>query len=122
MEKLVDVQREKSDAVVAEIAADDAAQSFAALGASVRLAILRRLVRAGPDGTPVGALQDSLGIAASTLSHHLRALGQAGLIRQIRDGRTLRCVANFDMIEALAAFLINECCADRTELDGRSTE
>ncbi|MFQ5567100.1 MAG: ArsR/SmtB family transcription factor [Paracoccaceae bacterium] len=90
----------------------EAAEAFAALGSEVRLAILRALVRAGEAGLPVGALQQRLAIAASTLSHHLRALIQAGVLEQTRDGRTLICRARYDRIQGLAAFLVRECCAD----------
>ncbi len=90
----------------------EAAEAFAALGSEVRLAILRALVRAGEAGLPVGALQQRLAIAASTLSHHLRALVRAGVLEQTRAGRTLICRARYDRIQGLAAFLVNECCAD----------
>jgi DNA-binding transcriptional ArsR family regulator len=90
----------------------EAADAFAALGSEVRIAILRSLVRAGEAGLPVGALQQHLAIAASTLSHHLRALIQAGVLEQTRDGRTLICRARYDRIQELAAFLVSECCAD----------
>jgi ArsR family transcriptional regulator len=72
----------------------------------------RTLVRAGEAGLPVGALQQRLAIAASTLSHHLRALIQAGVLEQTRDGRTLICRARYDRIQGLATFLVYECCAD----------
>lgn len=90
-----------------------AALAFAALGSAPRLAVLRALVRAGDEGLPVGQLQERLGMAASTLSHHLRALVQAGVIAQIRDGRSLRCCAQYETVRGLAAFLLSECCADR---------
>ena len=93
--------------------ADDAASAFAALGSPARLSILRALVRAGPEGLPVGALQERLGIAASTLSHHLKALTQAAVVVQAREGRVLRCTADYATINALAAFLIEECCVDQ---------
>ena len=99
-----------------------AAHAFAALGSEARLSILRALVRAGPGGMPVGALQDRLGLAASTLSHHLKAMVQAGILRQAREGRVLRCTADYDRINALAAFLIKECCADETAIDPSELE
>jgi DNA-binding transcriptional ArsR family regulator len=95
----------------------EAAEALAALGSEVRLAILRALVRAGERGLAVGALQSRLAIAASTLSHHLRALIQAGVVEQTRDGRTLICRARYQRIQGLAAFLVSECCADLTETD-----
>lgn len=94
----------------------EAAAAFAALGSGVRLAILRALVRAGEAGLTVGALQQRLAIAGSTLSHHLRALMQAGVLEQRREGRTLVCRARYDRIRGLAAFLVSECCADATEM------
>jgi len=90
----------------------EAAEAFAALGSEMRLSILRALVRAGESGMAVGALQQRLAIAGSTLSHHLRALIQAGVLEQTRDGRTLICRARYDRIQGLAAFLVSECCAD----------
>ena len=105
------------------IGADDVALAFAALGSEVRLSILRTLVRAGPDGLPVGAIQEKLGMAASTLSHHIRALVQAGVLTQRREGRVLMCVADFDRISALARFLISECCVDAAQdVDGQDME
>ena len=92
-----------------------AANAFAVLGSDVRLSILRLLVRAGNEGTPVGSLQARLGIAASTLSHHLRAMTQAGVVVQERDGRVLNCRANYDLISDLAAFLLEECCVDQSK-------
>ena len=90
----------------------DAAAVFAALGAEVRLNILRLLVRAGPEGLPVGSIQAKLGIAASTLSHHLRAMTTAGVLSQTREGRVLNCQANYDRLAELGQFLISECCVD----------
>ena len=36
------------------------------------------------------------------------------VVAQIREGRVLRCTANYGHISALAAFLIEECCADQS--------
>ena len=107
--------RHEGDA--APISGVEAAEAFAALGSDVRLSILRALVRAGDHGLAVGALQSRLAIAASTLSHHLRAMLQAGLLEQTRDGRTLICRARYDRIQGLAAFLVSECCADLAAQD-----
>jgi DNA-binding transcriptional ArsR family regulator len=107
--------RRPESPVPGEIPRTEAADAFAALGSEVRLAILRALVRAGEAGLPVGALQSRLAIAASTLSHHLRALIQAGVLEQTREGRTLICRARYDRIQGLAGFLVSECCADFVE-------
>lgn len=101
---------------IADLEIEDAAQAFAALGSEQRLSVLRALVRAGPDGLRVGELKDRTGLAASTLSHHLRFLTQAGLVEQDKRGREIICVgAAYETVEALSAFLIRECCADAPE-------
>lgn len=90
------------------------ANRLEALGNPTRLAIYRALVRAGRAGTPVGKLQDAIGIPASTLSHHLAKLCACGLAGQTREGTVLRCRAHYDVMEQLVAFLAAECCADAT--------
>ena len=91
---------------------DDAAAHLEALGNPTRLRIYRLLVRAGGDGLPVGQLQTKLGIAPSTLSHHLKALILVGLVTQERQSTTLICRANYDVMHSLIDFLVAECCAD----------
>ena len=59
---------------------DDAAARLEALGNPTRLRIYRALVKAGDNGLSVGKLQAKLDIAASTLSHHLKALIVVGLV------------------------------------------
>jgi len=90
-----------------------AATAFAALGAEPRLAILRRLVRAGPRGMPTGQLGAEIGVTGSVLTHHLKQLVSAGLVSQQRDGRHILCAVEIDRVEALSRFLIAECCADQ---------
>lgn len=94
---------------------DDAAGKFEALGNPTRLKIYRALVRAGEACTPVGRLQERLKIAPSTLSHHLKTLVSAGLIRQVRDATTLNCHANYEVMRGLMDFMVAECCADAAE-------
>ena len=95
---------------------EDIARQLEALGNPTRLAAYRRLVRAGPDGLPVGGLQAELGIPASTLSHHLHRLVDVDLVRQDRQGTQLICRANFAAMDFLVQFLASQCCADlRTE-------
>lgn len=93
---------------------EEAAQAFAAIGSEPRLQALRLLVRAGPKGLTVGEVQQALGLAASTCTHHLRFLAAAGLVEQTKKGRSIACCASFERIEALANFLVTECCIDAT--------
>ncbi|MDG4647931.1 metalloregulator ArsR/SmtB family transcription factor [Roseibacterium sp. SDUM158017] len=90
-----------------------AATAFAALGSEARLAILRRLVRAGPEGLPIGALGGDVGVTGSVLTHHLKQLASAGLVIQRREGRRILTSIAIGEVEGLSKFLISECCADR---------
>jgi DNA-binding transcriptional ArsR family regulator len=90
-----------------------AAASFAALGSEQRLSVLRCLVRAGPEGLSIGELGERTSVTGSTLTHHLKLLAAAGLVKQERQGRSTICAAvAYAEIEALANFLLTECCAD----------
>jgi ArsR family transcriptional regulator len=86
------------------------ADMFAALGAEPRLRILRALLAAHPDGMVVGEIQDELGIAASTLSHHLDKLKNEDLISMRRESTFLRYTANTTALQELLGFLYAECC------------
>lgn len=90
-----------------------AAAIFAALGSEQRLTVIRVLVRAGPDGLSIGELGKRCGVTGSTLTHHMKILAAAGLITQIKRGRSIICAAvAFEEIRALSDFLLKECCAD----------
>lgn len=89
---------------------EKAALAMEKLGHPKRLEIYRLLVRAGPEGLPVGALQEHLGIPGSTLTHHLSHLIKGEVILQERQGRVLRCLANFELVEGLMVFLKENCC------------
>jgi ArsR family transcriptional regulator, arsenate/arsenite/antimonite-responsive transcriptional repressor len=91
---------------------DEAAARLEALGNPTRLRIYRALVRAGDAGISVGKLQTKLELAASTLSHHLKAMVAVGLIVQERQATTLICRANYDVMRGIVDYLVAECCAD----------
>jgi ArsR family transcriptional regulator len=93
---------------------DDAAARLEALGNPTRLRIYRTLVRAGEEGMSVGKLQARLDIAASTLSHHLKTMIVVGLVMQTRQGTTLTCHTNYELMRGLIGFLLEECCAEGT--------
>ena len=84
--------------------------ALAALAQETRLALFRRLVRAGAEGLAAGALADALGVAAPTLSFHLKELKHAGLVRVEREGRSLRYRPDFAAMNALLGFLTENCC------------
>ena len=87
------------------------AEMFSALGAESRLRILRLLLTAHPEGLVVGEIQSELGIAASTLSHHLDRLRSEDLVTVRREGTFLWYAANTTVLEELLGFLFAECCS-----------
>jgi DNA-binding transcriptional ArsR family regulator len=91
---------------------EKASSQLEALGNPVRLQIYRLLVRAGVEGLPVGAIQDKLGVPASTLSHHMRKLVDTELVTQERQATTLICRAHYPAMTSLIGYLSDECCAD----------
>ena len=88
----------------------DVVKSLAALAQESRLRVFRTLVVAGPLGLTPGALAEELGLAATTLSFHLKELMHAGLVSQQRDGRNLIYRAAYDRMNALLAYLTAHCC------------
>ncbi len=50
------------------------------------------------------------------MSANLSVLTQAGLIRNVREGRSVRYFADMDGIRGLLAFMMEDCCGGRTEL------
>lgn len=82
-----------------------------ALGHASRLAAFRQLVQAGPDGLSVGELRERLGLPPATLTAHLNVLRAAGLVHDEREGRVIRVRAGYAQMEALIAYLTENCCA-----------
>ena len=88
----------------------DAVTALAALAQDNRLDVFRLLVQAGPDGMPAGAVAEALGVAPNTLTFHFDRLRTAGLITVRRDGRSMIYAAQFARMNALLAFLTENCC------------
>lgn len=87
------------------------ARALAALGHDARLSIFRLLVKAGDDGQRVSDIGQHLGLAPSTLAHHLSALVDAGLVLQDKQGREVFNKVDFPAMNRVLAFLSSECCA-----------
>lgn len=85
-------------------------QALAALAQESRLRVFRMLVVAGPSGATPGQISESLAIAPTALSFHLKELTRAGLLTQERDGRYLIYRTHIDTMNALLKFLTAECC------------
>jgi len=84
--------------------------ALAALAHETRLDVFRLLVRAGSEGLPAGTVGEQLGIPAATLSFHLKELKGAGLIRCEREGRSRIYSPDFTAMNALLAYLTENCC------------
>lgn len=87
-----------------------ALQALRALSQDSRLAAFRQLVQAGPDGMPVGELRERLNLPAATLTAHLNVLRAAALVHDQREGRVIRVRANYLQMNALIAYLTENCC------------
>ena len=68
-------------------------------------------MQAGDKGMAAGAIADALGVPNSSLSFHLAQLRNAGLILQERQHRSLIYRANYKAMNALVAYLMENCCA-----------
>jgi DNA-binding transcriptional ArsR family regulator len=90
--------------------------AFGALAQETRLAIVRRLVKAGPKGVPAGALADGAGVSASNVSFHLKELERAGLVSARREARSVIYAADYAALGALIRFLTQDCCGGRPEI------
>lgn len=87
-----------------------ALDALGALSQETRLALYRHLVTLGPAGAPAGALAAEFGLPAATLSFHLKALSDAELATATRQGRQIRYAANYATMDALIAYLNENCC------------
>lgn len=87
-----------------------AAAQLSALGHPIRLKILRHVVQAGPEGSPAGAIQAHVDLPASTLSHHLRRLVDAGLLASRAEGTFQYYAADYPALRNLTSYLWEDCC------------
>lgn len=85
-------------------------KALAALAQPVRLQVFRALVIAGPQGMTPSTMAEGLGIAASSLSFHLKELANAGLVTQERASRNLIYRAAFDRMNGVLGYLTQNCC------------
>lgn len=93
---------------------EEFAEMFKALSNPNRLKIFLRLISCCQPGTRtsiesegcacVGELGQDLGIVPSTISHHIKELRRAGLIRMERRGQKIECWIDPETIAALQGF------------------
>jgi ArsR family transcriptional regulator, arsenate/arsenite/antimonite-responsive transcriptional repressor len=95
---------------------NEALASFGALSQETRLQIVRMLVVAGPDGISAGAIAERLEASPSKISFHLKELDRAGLIGQRREARSIIYSANYEALNGLVRFLMEDCCAGHPQI------
>src|SRR5258708_18331737 len=91
-----------------------AVASLAALAQDARLAIFRLLVQKGPEGLCVGDIAAKFDIAPATLSFHLKELTNAGLLVSRQEGRFIYYAPDFEKMNALVSYLMENCCGGGT--------
>ncbi len=97
----------------------DAVTALSALAQGSRLAIFRTLVQAGREGLSAGRVSELTGIAPSSLSFHLKELSHAGLAASQPDGRFVIYRARYETMDALLAYLTDNCCGGASCLPAR---
>ena len=95
-----------------------ATKVFESLASGIRLDVWRLLVKAGLEGRVAGELACELDIAPNTLSFHLKAMLNSGLLSVEQEGRFLRYRANIPLMLDVIAYLTEECCAGHPEACG----
>ena len=88
----------------------DALAALAALAQDNRLDVFRLLVEAGRQGMPAGRVAGALKLAPNTLTFHFDRLREAGLVTVRREGRSMIYAARYETMNALIAYLTENCC------------
>jgi ArsR family transcriptional regulator, arsenate/arsenite/antimonite-responsive transcriptional repressor len=93
----------------------DALAALAALAQDNRLDVFRLLVEAGREGVPAGEVARALKLAPNTLTFHFDRLRDAGLVTVRREGRSMIYAARYETMNALIAYLTENCCRGRPD-------
>lgn len=88
------------------------AETFRMLGDPTRLRVILTCL---DEARAVGDMADSLGISASLVSHHLRLLRAARLVRAERHGREVHYIAADEHVRCILADMIDHVREPETE-------
>ncbi len=86
------------------------AEQLSALGHPLRLAILRFVVQGGDGGAAANEIQAHVDLPASTLSHHLKRLVDAGLLVSRPEGTFHYYSADYKALRAMTDYVWEDCC------------
>ena len=105
--------------------AGELAEAFKALSNPNRLQIFSRLLTCCVPGTAcstdtvssfcVGELGEDLAVAPSTLSHHIKELQHAGLIKTQRNGKNIECFIDPNKVQVLKDFFSGSVPGNTTD-------
>ncbi|MEJ2566052.1 MAG: winged helix-turn-helix domain-containing protein [Gammaproteobacteria bacterium] len=84
--------------------------ALASLAQESRLAIFRALVEAGPAGLSAGKISKKTGIPPRRFSFTYKELAHADMVVSRQESRFVIYSANFLTMNALIAFLTENCC------------
>jgi len=84
---------------------------LSALAQSTRLAAFRLLVKMGEAGLPAGEIATKLDVNVTTLSRHLAVMENAGLLAKERHARQIIYRVEYEAVQHLFTFLLEDCCA-----------
>jgi len=82
------------------------------LAQETRLKAFKILVKAGLNGITAGEVSKQVGIPQNTMSFHLSHLENSGLIKSKKQSRYIIYSADFNTVEKLMQFLLENCCFD----------
>ena len=89
---------------------NNAVVAFAALSQPTRIDIFRLLIKSGPEGMAAGAIAAVLDVKKNTLSANLSVLLHAGLVKNQRQGRSIRYFVDMLNAPVLARLRQNVIC------------
>jgi len=95
---------------------NQALAAFTALSQETRMQVFRRLVQAGVQGMAAGDLAEVLDVRQNTMSANLAVLLNAGVVRNRREGRSIRYFVDMNGLRGLLSFLLEDCCGGQAEL------
>ena len=96
---------------------ENAIQCLAAIAHDGRLSLVRRLIKAGPEGMASGDLAKAEKINSTTASAQLLVLSNSGLVCSKRVGKQIIYSVQYNRFQKLITFLMEDCCQGYLQSD-----